>query len=234
MTMRQTDELQAALDQIFEIWPRIDLAFSLPSGAWLRPDAIEGNHKRLAGRDRAAVAALERELWARALTGGQGVHWRPASADFALLDDLDGSTARGIIGKYRAVGIETSTGSHQAIIATGRAMTRIEQHQVQSALVQRLHAAGRQWTPWPPVRARAHSSRSRAATAARSRPARRRCLPPAASGRIHAPDSGSEKARSMRGQIEQIRSSASRSSSVCRMLMVLLLSDPWVAPQSLP
>ena len=65
------------------------------------------------------------------------------TAFFGLLDDLDGSTARGIIGKYRGVGIETSEGSHQAIIATTRALARIEQHQVQSALVQRLHAAGR-------------------------------------------------------------------------------------------
>ena len=143
MSMRQTDEFQDALDQIFEIWPAIDLAFSLPSGSWIRPDDATGKHRRLAGLDRPGVQALERELWARALSGGCGVHWRPAAAASALLDDLDGSTARGIIGKYRGVGIETSEGSHQAIIATTRALARIEQHQVQSALVQRLHAAGR-------------------------------------------------------------------------------------------
>ncbi len=159
MSVRMTEELRDALDLICSIWPRIDLAFSLPSGAWLRPDDVSGKHKRLAGLDRRGVQALQRELWARALSGGCGIHWRPTCADwrpsdaapgaswtfadFALLDDLDEATACGIIGKYRAVGIETSTGSHQAIIATGRAMTRIEQHQVQSALVQRLHAAGR-------------------------------------------------------------------------------------------
>ena len=143
MSTRMTDEFHAALDQIFSIWRRIDLAFSLPSGAWLRPDAIDGKHRRLGSLDRAGLAALERELWARALTGGQGVHWRPAEADFALLDDLDGPSALGIIDKYRAVGIETSVGSYQVVIATGRAMTRIEQHKVQTSLVQRLLAAGR-------------------------------------------------------------------------------------------
>ena len=143
MSIRQTDELHDALGQIFEIWPKIDLAFSLPSGSWIRPDAIDGKHRRLAGLDRAAVAALERELWARALTGGQGVHWRPSEAASALLDDLDEATARGIIGKYRGVGIETSVGNYQAVLATARGLARIEQHQVQSALVQRLLAAGR-------------------------------------------------------------------------------------------
>ena len=143
MSIRQTEELHAALDQIFLIWPCIDLAFSLPGGSWIRPDDVSGKHRRLAGLDRPGVQALERELWARSLSGGCGVHWRPAGADAALLDDLDEATARGIIGKYRAVGIETSTGSHQAIIATTRALARIEQHQVQSALVQRLLAAGR-------------------------------------------------------------------------------------------
>ena len=143
MSIRQTEELHDALDQIFLIWPCIDLAFSLPSGAWLRPDAIDGKHRRLAGLDRDGVAAQTRELWARALSGGCGVHWRPAGADAALLDDLDEATALGVTAKYRAVGIETSPSSYQAIIATGRALARIEQHRVQSALVQRLHAAGR-------------------------------------------------------------------------------------------
>ena len=143
MSTRQTDELHAALDLIFSIWPRLDLAFSLPSGSWIRPDAIDGKHRRLGSLDRPGVQALERELWARALSGGCGVHWRPAAADFALLDDLDGSTARGIIGKYRAVGIETSPGSYQALIATARGLTRLEQHQLQAALVARLRAAGR-------------------------------------------------------------------------------------------
>ena len=143
MSIRQTDELHDALDQIFSIWSRIDLAFSLPSGAWLRADDISGKHRRLAALDRAGVDALQRELWARALSGGCGVHWRPASADFALLDDLAGPVALGIIGKYRAIGIETSEGSYQAVIATSRALTRLEQHRVQAALVQRLHATGR-------------------------------------------------------------------------------------------
>ena len=143
MATRMTEELQAALDQIFAAWPKIDIAFSLPGGAWLRPDAADGKHRRLAGLDRAGLAALERELWARALTGGQGIHWRPSDAASALLDDLDEATACGIIGKYRAVGIETSDHSHQAIIATTHGLTRLEQHQVQSALVQRLHAVGR-------------------------------------------------------------------------------------------
>ena len=143
MSTRMTEELQAALDQIFAVWPRIDLAFSLPSGAWLRPDAADGKHKRLAGLDRAAVAALEPRLWARALSSGQGIHWRPSEAASALLDDLDEATALGIGGKYRALGIETSVGSYQVVIATVRALTRLEQHQVQSALVQRLLAAGR-------------------------------------------------------------------------------------------
>ena len=143
MSTRQTDELQAALDQIFLIWPRIDLAFSLPSGAWVRPDAADGKHRRLAGLDRAGIEALAPQLWARALSSGQGIHWRPAGADAALLDDLDAQTAHGILAKYRALGIETSEGSHQAVIATTRALARIEQHQVQSALVQRLLAAGR-------------------------------------------------------------------------------------------
>ena len=143
MSTRMTEELHDALDQIFAVWPRLDLAFSLPSGSWLRPDAIDGKHKRLGSLDRAGVAALRRELWARALTGGQGVHWRPASADFALLDDLAGPVALGILGKYRSIGIETSANSHQAVIATARALTRLEQHQLQAALVQRLHAAGR-------------------------------------------------------------------------------------------
>ena len=160
MSIRQTEELHATLDQIFTIWPAIDIAFSLPeSGAWVRPDDATGRHRRLAGLDRPGVEALTRELWARSLSGGNGVHWRPTCADwrpsdaaqgaswtfadFALLDDLDEATACGIIGKYRAVGIETSTGSHQAIIATIRALTRIEQHKVQTSLVQRLLAAGR-------------------------------------------------------------------------------------------
>ena len=143
MATRMTDELRAALDQIFAVWPRIDIAFSLPSGAWLRPDAIDGKHHRLGSLDRAAVTALQRELWARSLSGGCGVHWRPAAADFALLDDLDAQTVFGVTAKYRCVGIETSPGSHQAVIATTRALTRMEQHRVQSALVQRLLAAGR-------------------------------------------------------------------------------------------
>ena len=143
MSTRMTEELQAALDQIFAVWPRIDLAFSLPSGAWLRPDAADGKHKRLAGLDRAAVAALEPRLWARALSSGQGIHWRPSEAASALLDDLDEATALGIGGKYRALGIETSVGSYQVVIATVRALTRLEQYQVQAALVQRLLAAGR-------------------------------------------------------------------------------------------
>ena len=144
MSIRQTDELRDALDLICSIWPRIDLAFSLPeSGAWIRPDAAGGKHKRLAGLDRAATAALEPQLWARALSGGCGIHWRPAAAASALLDDIDEATARGIIGKYRGVGIETSEGSYQAVIATARALTRLEQHKVQAALVARLRAAGR-------------------------------------------------------------------------------------------
>ena len=143
MSIRQTEELHAALDQIFLIWPCIDLAFSLPSGAWIRPDDATGKHKRLAGLDRAAVTVLEPQLWARSLSGGCGVHWRPAAADFALLDDLDAQTVFGVTAKYRCVGIETSPGSHQAVIATTRALTRMEQHRVQSALVQRLLAAGR-------------------------------------------------------------------------------------------
>ena len=164
MSMRMTDELHDALDLIFSIWPSIDLAFSLPSGAWLRPDAADGKHKRLAALDRAGVDALQRELWARALSGGCGIHWRPACADrrpadaadgtgcwaFAshvLLDDLADPVALGIIGKYRTVGIETSTGSHQAVIATTRSLTRIEQHQLQAALVQRLLAAGHHADP---------------------------------------------------------------------------------------
>ena len=143
MSVRMTDELHDALDQIFTIWPAIDLAFSLPSGSWIRPDDATGRHRRLAGLDRPGVQALEPQLWARSLSGGCGVHWRPASAASILLDDLDGSTARGIIGKYRGVGIETSEGSYQAVIATARALTRLEQHKVQAALVQRLLAAGR-------------------------------------------------------------------------------------------
>ena len=147
MSIRQTDELHDALDQIFSIWSRIDLAFSLPSGAWLRADDISGKHRRLAALDRAGVDALQRELWARALSGGCGVHWRPASADFALLDDLAGPVALGIIGKYRAIGIETSEGSYQAVIATTRSLARLEQHKVQAALVARLRAAGRHADP---------------------------------------------------------------------------------------
>ena len=147
MATRMTDELRAALDQIFEIWPAIDLAFSLPSGSWIRPDDATGRHRRLAGLDRPGVQALEPQLWARSLSGGCGVHWRPASAASILLDDLDGSTARGIIGKYRAVGIETSPGSYQAVIATTHGLTRLEQHQLQAVLVQRLHAAGRHADP---------------------------------------------------------------------------------------
>ena len=159
MSVRMTEELRAALDQIFSIWPKIDLACSLPSGAWLRPDAADGKHKRLAGLDRAGIEALAPQLWARALSGGNGIHWRPACSDWrpvdvdagagwtfaehVLLDDLDGPTVLGVTSKYRAVGIETSPGSYQAVIATTRAMTRMEQHRVQSALVQRLHAAGR-------------------------------------------------------------------------------------------
>ena len=159
MSMRMTDELHDALDLIFSIWPSIDLAFSLPSGAWLRPDDATAKHRRLASLDRAAVAALQRELWARSLSGGCGIHWRPACADWrpanvgatagwtfashVLIDDLSGPVALGITGKYRAVGIETSTGSHQAIIATTRSLTRLEQHQLQAALVRRLLASGR-------------------------------------------------------------------------------------------
>ena len=160
MSTRQTDELHDALDQIFLIWPCIDLAFSLPeSGAWIRPDDATGKHKRLGGLDRPGVEALTRELWARALSGGCGIHWRPACADrrpsdvaagaswsfadFALLDDLDEATALSILAKYRAVGIETSPGSYQALIATARGLTRLEQHQLQAALVARLRAAGR-------------------------------------------------------------------------------------------
>ncbi len=148
MSVRMTEELHDALAQIFSLWPRIDIAFSLPeSGAWIRPDDATGKHRRLAGLDRAGLAALERELWARALSGCNGIHWRPAGADAALLDDLDGSTARGIIGKYRAVGIETSPGSYQAVIATTHGLTRLEQHKVQAALVARLRAAGRHADP---------------------------------------------------------------------------------------
>ena len=163
MSVRMTEELRAALDQIFAAWPKIDIVFSLPSGAWLRPDAIDGKHKRLAGLDRSGVEALQRELWARALSGGCGVHWRPACADrrpadvaadtgwtfanFALLDDLAGPVALGILAKYRAIGIETSANSYQAVIATARGLTRIEQHQVQAALVQRLLAAGHHADP---------------------------------------------------------------------------------------
>ena len=163
MSTRQTDELHDALDQIFLIWPRIDLAFSLPSGAWIRPDDTTGKHRRLAALDRAGVEALERELWARSLSGGCGIHWRPACADWrpadvaagagwtfadaVMLDDLSGPVALGILSKYRAIGIETSEGSYQAVIATSRKLTRLEQHQLQAALVQRLLAAGRHADP---------------------------------------------------------------------------------------
>ena len=143
MTMRQTDEFHDALDQIFLIWPCIDLAFSLPSGAWIRPDDATGKHRRLAGLDRDGIEALAPQLWARSLSGGNGIHWRPAGADAALLDDLDGPTALRVLAKYRGIAIETSEGSYQAVIATVRALTRLEQHQLQAALVQRLHAAGR-------------------------------------------------------------------------------------------
>jgi hypothetical protein len=159
MTMRQVEELHAALDQIFLTWPKIDLAFSLPSGAWIRPDAVAGKHRRLGGLDRPAIEALQRQLWARALSSGQGIHWRPSCADWrpegvaadagwtfashALLDDLDGPVALGVLSKYRSVGVETSAGSYQVVIATSRALTRLEQHRVQAALVQRLHATGR-------------------------------------------------------------------------------------------
>ncbi|MDA8253898.1 MAG: DNA-primase RepB domain-containing protein [Rhodospirillales bacterium] len=163
MSTRMTDELRSALDQIFSIWSSIDLAFSLPGGAWIRPDATAGKHRRLAGLDRHAVEALQRQLWARSLAGGCGIHWRPACADWrpegvdagagwtfashALLDDLDGSTVLGILAKYRAVGIETSAGSYQVVVATSRGLTRLEQHQVQAALVQRLLASGHHADP---------------------------------------------------------------------------------------
>ncbi len=143
MSVRMTEELHDALDQIFSTWPCIDLAFSLPSGAWLRPDAIDGKHRRLGSLDRAGIEALAPQLWARALSGFNGIHWRPASAASILLDDLDEATARGILAKYRALGIETSAGSYQIVIATARALTRMEQHRVQAALVQRLLDAGR-------------------------------------------------------------------------------------------
>lgn len=147
---RMTTELHDGLAKIFDTWPRIDLAFSLPSGNWIRPDAASGKHRHLAGLDRGEVDSLERELWARALRAGQGIHWRPScgvgaafAASYALLDDLDSETASSVLAKYRGVGVETSDGSFQTIIATSRCLTRLEQHQLQAAMVQRLLAAGR-------------------------------------------------------------------------------------------
>lgn len=177
--MRMTDEFRAALDRIFSIWPKVDLAFSLPGGAWVRPDATAkpgtgkpaGQHRRLGGIDRLGVEALSSELWKRALSGGQGIHWRPACSDwraetaatdtagtdaagyaagyaaYVLVDDCDGPTVLRIIGKYQAAGIETSTDNYQAVIATTRALTRLEQHDVQTALVRRLLADGRRADP---------------------------------------------------------------------------------------
>ena len=150
MAMLMKDEFRAAVGQAFAIWPRIDLAFSLPpGGAWIRPDDTKGKHKRLGGLDRPGVDAIERELWKHALGLGHGVHWRPATdatgqtyAAYALLDDLDAQTALGILAKYRSIGIKTSVGSYQVVIATTRGMTRMEQYRVQASLVQRLLAAG--------------------------------------------------------------------------------------------
>lgn len=137
----------AAMDAVFSDtgW-RIDLAVSLPSGSWLRPDAAQagGYITRLGNLDRAGVMALAPELWARSLRGGCGIHWRAClPAPLALLDDLDDRDAAALALRYRALVIETSFNSHQVLLLCDRPLDRLQQHRVQSELVQRLNAGGR-------------------------------------------------------------------------------------------
>lgn len=143
---RARDQFTAALDAIFSDTGRMDIGISLPSGAWLRPDAaVPGNaHRRLGALDRAGVLALAPELWARNLSGGCGIHWRgQIPAPLVFLDDLDDRDAAALAARYRAMVIETSPGSHQALILCDRPLDRLQQHQVQSELVRRLNACGR-------------------------------------------------------------------------------------------
>ena len=143
---RARDHFVAALDDIFSDtgW-RIDLAISLPSGSWLRPDAAQagGYITRLGNLDRAGVMALAPELWARSLRGGCGIHWRAClPSPLALLDDLDDRDAAALALRYRALVIETSPGSHQAVLLCDQPLDRLQQHAVQSELVRRLNAGG--------------------------------------------------------------------------------------------
>ena len=144
---RARDHFVAALDAIFSDtgW-RIDLAVSLPSGSWLRPDASVASAylTRLGNLDRAGVMALAPELWARSLRGGCGIHWRAClPSPLALLDDLDDRDAAALALRYRALVIETSPGSRQAILLCDQPLDRLQQHAVQSELVRRLNAGGR-------------------------------------------------------------------------------------------
>jgi len=138
---------QSAQEAIFKHWPTVDIAFSLPHG-WIRPDS---GHKRLGALSVADLRRIAAEMWARALKAGQGVHFRPAAQggcwSYVLLDDLTPETARGVASKYAAVIIQTSHDSHQAVIATSRGLSRLEQHRVQAGLVRRLRDTGRSADP---------------------------------------------------------------------------------------
>jgi|GEM_PF-4400736 len=146
--MLSIDAFAAFLDSACALWPRLDVAVALPSGAWLRPDAQSTRWTRLGGLDKAALGRTAGELWSRALRGGAGIHWRPAADAaaawrYALLDDLNEVTAQGVARRYRAVLIRTSPGSVQAVLPLARAVTPQEQYKLQSALVARLLASGR-------------------------------------------------------------------------------------------
>lgn len=143
--------LTHALDAIFAVSPRIDLAYSRTDPGdggrvWLRPDATSGRWSRLGNLDRAGVQALAAEAWARNL-GAEcwGVHWRPvAPAALALLDDLSDNDADMIAARYRALVVNTSANSNQVWLLCDRPLTRLDQHAVQSELVHRLNAGGSQ------------------------------------------------------------------------------------------
>ena len=147
--MLSNDVFSDFADAALALWPRLDLAVSLPDAAgWLRPDSTDGRWARLGGLDSAGLARLAPELWARALRGGCGIHWRPApdgdgSWRYVLLDDLAKSAAFAVARRYRCILIETSSGSIQAVLRLARPVSRLEQHQIQAALVARLLAAGR-------------------------------------------------------------------------------------------
>lgn len=146
--MMMKPELYEALGEVFALWDRIDIAISLPSGDWLRPDATSGRYKRFGGLDREMLRSIEAELWARALRAGSGIHWRPAVTKmrgvrrYALVDDVSDATARGIAARYRALTVNTSENCNQILLPLAREVAPMDQHRLQVMLVARLLSAG--------------------------------------------------------------------------------------------